>query len=128
LRFSGILFLEKGGEIVDMLSVREIFPRKLLHYMALNNKTRNDLVRDLGFKYSTIRDWEKGLTIPRMDKVQMLATYFNCKNSDLIEDKKEKPTADNDGLSKEKQELIEHIKNLPEDKIQLLLQVAKSIG
>lgn len=113
---------------MDELSVREIFPRKLLHYMSINNKTRNDLVRDLGFKYSTIRDWEKGLTIPRMDKVQMLANYFNCTNSDLIEDKKEKPTADKDGLSKEKQELIEHIKNLPEDKIQLLLQVAKSIG
>lgn len=112
---------------MDTLSIREIFPRKLLHYMTLNNKTRNDLVRDLGFKYSTIRDWEKGLTIPRMDKVEMLANYFNCKNSDLLEDKKEKPIDEADGLSKEKQELIDHIKKLPEDKIQLLLQVAKSI-
>lgn len=112
---------------MDALSIREVFPRKLLHYMTLNNKTRNDLVRDLGFKYSTIRDWEKGLTIPRMEKVEVLANYFGCENSDLIEDK-EKPTAETDGLSKEKQELIEHIKDLPEDKIQLLLQVAKSIG
>lgn len=32
-----------------------------------------------------------------------------------------------ESLSKEKQELIEQIKTLPEEKIQLLLQVAKSI-
>lgn len=112
---------------MNALSVREIFPRKLLHYMTINRKTRNDLVRDLGFKYSTIRDWEKGLTIPRMDKVEKLANYFGCENSDLIEDK-EKPINEADGLSKKKQELIDEIKKLPEDKIQLLLQVAKSIG
>lgn len=43
------------------------------------------------------------------------------------EPQKEKPTAQGDGLSKEKLELIDSIKKLPEDKIQLLLQVAKSM-
>ena len=108
------------------LSIREIFPKKLMYFMAENNKSRNDIVRDLGFKYSTVRDWEKGLTIPRMDKVEMLANYFNCTTADLLEEK-EKPTAADDGLSKDMYELIDRIKALPEDKIQLLLQVAKSI-
>lgn len=67
------------------LTVREIFPKRLLYYMSEYGKSRNDLVRDLGFKYSTIRDWEKGITIPRMDKVEILANYFNCNNSDLLE-------------------------------------------
>lgn len=43
------------------------------------------------------------------------------------EEKQEQPTDELDGLSKEKQELIDFIKKLPEDKIQVLLQVAKSI-
>ncbi len=111
---------------MEDLSIREIFPRRLTYYMTQNRKTRNDLVRDLGFKYSTVRDWEKGITVPRMDKVEMLANYFNCSNSDLLEEK-ENPTVQDDGISEEMQELIDRIKSLPEDKIQLLLQVAKSI-
>ena len=85
---------------MDALSIREIFPKRLLHYMSEYGKTRNDLVRDLGFKYSTIRDWEKGLTIPRMDKVELLANYFNCNNSDLLEEKMtEEKEKDNDILA-----------------------------
>jgi DNA-binding transcriptional regulator YiaG len=42
------------------------------------------------------------------------------------EEQKEKPT-DDDGLSEEMKELIDHIKKLPEDKVQMLLQVARSI-
>ena len=85
---------------MDALSIREIFPKRLLHYMSEYGKTRNDLVRDLGFKYSTIRDWEKGLTIPRMDKVEILANYFNCSNADLLEEKMtEEKEKDNDILA-----------------------------
>ena len=39
----------------------------------------------------------------------------------------EKPTAQGNELSEEMSELIDCIKKLPEDKIQMLLQVAKSI-
>lgn len=111
---------------MDELTIREIFPKRLAYYMNEYKKTRNDLVRDLGFKYSTVRDWEKGITVPRMDKVEMLANYFHCSNADLLEEK-EKPTAADDGLSKEMVELIDCIKKLPDDKIQMLLQVARSI-
>ena len=42
--------------------------------------------------------------------------------------KKEKPTTpEGDGLSEDMVELINCIKGLPEDKIQMLLQVARSI-
>lgn len=59
---------------------------------------------------------------------QKIATYFDVSVGYLLgeEDKKEKPT-DEGGLSEDLQELIDHLKTLPEDKIQMLLQVAKSI-
>ena len=43
------------------------------------------------------------------------------------DEEKEKPTAQGDELSQELVELIDCIKKLPEDKIQMLLQVARSI-
>lgn len=43
------------------------------------------------------------------------------------DEEKEKPTAQGDELSEEIKELIDCIKKLPEDKIQMLLQVARSI-
>lgn len=113
---------------MEELTIREIFPQRLLHYMRENGKSRNDLVRDLGFKYSTVRDWEKGITVPRMDKVEMLANYFRCSNSDLLEDKKEKPTAADDGLSEDMRKLIEFAKSVPEDKAAMILQVMKTIA
>lgn len=112
---------------MEELSIREIFPKKLLYYMRENGKSRNDIVRDLGFKYSTIRDWEKGITVPRMDKVEMLANYFHCSNSDLLEEKKEKSTAADDGLSENVRKLIEFAKSVPEDKAEMILQVMKTI-
>ena len=60
---------------------------------------------------------------------QKIASYFNVSVGYLLgeEEEKEKTTAQGDGLSREMTELINCIKALPEDKIQMLLQVARSI-
>ena len=42
---------------------------------------------DLGLKYTTVRDWLKGITYPRIGKIELLADYFGVNKSDLIEDK-----------------------------------------
>lgn len=85
---------------------------------------------DLGLSKSTLSDIKsgrkKGVSTATAQKI---ASYFNVSVGYLLgeEDKKEKPTAQGDELSVEKKELIEKIKKLPEDKIQLLLQIAESI-
>lgn len=79
---------------------KNIFARNLQHYMALNNKTRRDLETALGISYYTITDWVKGKKYPRMDKVELLANYFNIQKSDLIEEPlTEEKEKDNDTLS-----------------------------
>jgi len=103
---------------------KNVFSRNLRYQMDLNNKSRQEVATALGISYFTITSWVNGSKYPRMDKVEMLANYFGCKKSDLIEEKK---TTENDSLSKDMVELINRIKALPEDKIQLLLQLAKSI-
>jgi repressor LexA len=68
---------------------KNIFATNLKRYMALKDKSRNDLANDLGISYYTVTDWVKGKKFPRMDKVEMLANYFGILKSDLIEEKTE---------------------------------------
>lgn len=69
------------------LGNKEIFAKNLKYYMTINNKARNDICKDLGFKYTTFTDWYNGNIYPRIDKIEMLANYFRIEKSDLIEDK-----------------------------------------
>lgn len=72
---------------------RKIFAKNLNRYMQINGKTQADLVKDLKYSSSTISNWCTGQKIPRMDKIEQLATYFGINKSDLIEDKTEKPVS-----------------------------------
>lgn len=69
------------------LGNKEIFAKNLKYYMELNNKDRNDLSRDLNLPYTTITSWCKGEFYPRIDKIQLLANYFNIQKADLVESK-----------------------------------------
>lgn len=66
---------------------KQIFSQNLRYYMSLNNKEQIDLINDLGFNKSAVSTWCNGTRLPRMDKVNMLAEYFNINRSDLIEEK-----------------------------------------
>jgi transcriptional regulator with XRE-family HTH domain len=106
---------------------KQIMAQNIRRYMERKGVTNQQICDALGFKYTTFMDWIKGVTYPRIGKVEAMAQYFGCEKSDLIEEKKEKPTVQDDELSEVKRELIESIKKLPEEKILVLLQVAKSI-
>lgn len=69
------------------LGNKEIFSKNLKYYMDINHKDRNDICRDLGFAYTTFAEWYNGNIYPRIDKIEMIANYFNIKKSDLIENK-----------------------------------------
>lgn len=69
------------------LGNKQVFSENLNYYMKLNNKDRTKICNDLGFKYTTLREWIKGTAYPRIDKIEMLANYFGIQKSDLIEKK-----------------------------------------
>lgn len=66
---------------------KNIFAFNLKYQMQKHGKTRRDVCKDLGFSYYTFSDWVNGKKYPRMDKVEILASYFGILKSDLIEDK-----------------------------------------
>ena len=69
------------------LGNKEIMTQNLQRLMDSRGIDRNKLCADLGFKYTTLTDWLKGNTYPRIDKIEMMANYFGVEKSDLIEDK-----------------------------------------
>lgn len=69
------------------LGNEKIFAKNLKYYMEINNKTRYDVCKDLNLPYTTFAEWYHGKIYPRIDKIEMLANYFNIKKSDLIEEK-----------------------------------------
>lgn len=77
------------------LGNRRIMSHNIQFYMDECRKTRNDICRDLGIKYTTLADWLNGKTYPRIDKIELLAQYFNITKADLIEDHQGMPKSTN---------------------------------
>lgn len=90
-----------------------IMAENIQRYMDQRGITRQQLCDALDIKYTTLRDWLKGITYPRIGKVEAMANYFGCEKSDLIEDKSEKPTHPKIGeLSEEELGIIEDLRRL----------------
>lgn len=64
---------------------KKIFSDNLRYYMEFNDKTQVDIIRDLGINKSAVSTWCNGTRLPRMDKIDLLAKYFNIRRADLIE-------------------------------------------
>lgn len=79
------------------LGNKDVLAKNLQYYMNINNKTRNDICDDLGFKYSTFSDWINAKKYPRIDKIEIMANYFNITKADLIESKVTTETKTKDG-------------------------------
>lgn len=77
---------------MSSLGNKEIMASNIKRYMQLFNKDRNDICRDLGFKYTTFTDWINGNTYPRIDKIEMMANYFGVTKADLVESPSETKT------------------------------------
>ncbi|MHC3563612.1 XRE family transcriptional regulator [Streptococcus suis] len=72
---------------------KSIFSKNLKYYMDKKGVDRNQLCSDLDLKYTTVRDWIKGITYPRIGKIELLANYFGINKSDLIEEKSTIPSS-----------------------------------
>lgn len=78
---------------------KEIMAKNIKKYMDRKGISNQKICADLGFKYTTFLDWIKGVTYPRIGKVEAMADYFGCEKSDLIEDKESNQTISTDAKS-----------------------------
>ena len=85
---------------------------------------------DLGLSKSTLSNMKSGRTSGLSTATaQKIASYFGVTVGYLLgeEEKEEKSTAENDGLSENMKKLMDFAKTVPDDKIELVLKVMKSI-
>lgn len=72
---------------ISDLGNKEIFAKNLKYYLKYFQTDRNKICNDLDIPASTFSDWLNAKKYPRIDKIELLANYFNIKKSDLIESK-----------------------------------------
>ena len=75
---------------MSSLGNKQVMAKNIRYYMEKHGLNATDLALELDFKYSTVLDWLKANTYPRIDKIEMMANYFGIEKSDLVEDKSTK--------------------------------------
>ena len=128
----------------------EIFARNLSYYVERSGKQQKELAEMVGVSTSTFSAWMTATRYPRIGKIEKLADYFGILKSDLIEDKSKNEiketsaypnavhqVADLFGITYEelmslssdekKQELVNLALTVPEEKLALILRLAKSV-
>ncbi len=118
---------------------KETMAKNLRYYVERSGKTQREICEILGFNAATFNDWIKGRKYPRIDKIELLANYFNILKSDLIEEKTEKHREmqkENDVLSdiilrmrsdKEFYEAVKDMSELKPEKLVVLSGLLKQL-
>ena len=66
----------------------KLFAKNLRYYLNKYNMTQAELAKHLNVGTTSVYNWCNGIKSPRMDKVDAMCELFNCKRSNLMEDKK----------------------------------------
>lgn len=106
---------------MSSLGNKEIMAKNIQRYMDSRGIDRKRLSEDLDVSYTTLTDWIKGKTYPRIDKIELMARYFKISKSDLVEepDQNNNEAAqtiaahiDDDTPDDEREQIINFIENL----------------
>ena len=68
------------------MNSRDIFINNLKVIMKERKVSRRQLAEGLNIPYTTLTDWCTGRIFPRVEKINLIADYFNIKKADLIEE------------------------------------------
>lgn len=69
---------------------RQVFVHNLKKYMIGRGVEQADIVTALNITASTVSDWVKGKTYPRVDAMQRIAEFLGVKISDLTSEEGER--------------------------------------
>lgn len=65
---------------------KRIFSKNLLKVLNESRKSQIEVANAIGISQQTFNTWCRGVALPRMDKIQLLADFFHINMSDLIEE------------------------------------------
>lgn len=67
----------------------EVFSKRLRYFLYRYDMTQIELANRLNVSATSVYNWYNGIKVPRMSKIDAMCEIFNCKRSDLIEEKAE---------------------------------------
>ena len=85
---------------MSSLGNKEIMAKNIRHYMSAFNVTQTEICNTLGIKMPTFSDWVNAKSYPRIDKIELLANYFDISKADLVEERSSLATRDNRDIEK----------------------------
>lgn len=74
---------------MDAHDLKKIMAANIQRFLRQKGKSQTDLATDLDIPEMTVSNWINAKTYPRVDKIQLMADYFNVRRSDLTEQYKE---------------------------------------
>lgn len=109
------------------LGNKEIMAANIQHYMDENNLTRQDLCQAIGVKYTTLTDWLKANTYPRIDKIELMANFFGISKADLVEERKEDVDQFRDRMLEERGVLFDLLEKATPQQLDIIEDLLKNI-
>ena len=109
-----------------------MFYDKYAHLCKQRGVSMSAAALEAGLSKSLVTKWKTNkVDVPSPDVLKKLSAYFGMPVSELLgeedqEIKKEQPT-EFDGLSDNRKALIEFAMSVPDDKVDMILQVMKTI-
>lgn len=73
---------------------KKIFAKNLRRVMLEREKGQIDVSKALGVSQPTVSTWMTAKKVPRMETVDALCAYLNCKRTDLLEEHNATPLED----------------------------------
>ena len=92
---------------------KKIFSQNLNNILRLKRKSQIEVANAIGVSQQTFNTWCRGVALPRMGKVQLLADYFNINMANLLEPSPS--TAATPALSPDKEELLANYDKLNDE-------------
>ena len=72
---------------MNNLGNKKTMANNINYYMKKRGVSRTQLSNTLNVAYTTLTDWLNAKTYPRIDKIELLANYFEIEKSDLVEER-----------------------------------------
>lgn len=66
-------------------AINKQFAKNLRHFLDRYNYTQLSFAKKMNVSAATVSNWCNGTKSPRMDKVDIMCSIFNCRRSDLLE-------------------------------------------
>lgn len=102
---------------IGNLGNKETMAKNLKRFLDSRGLNPHQFSEIMGFKYTTVMNWMKANSYPRIDKIELMAQYFGVDKSDLVEEYT--------GISSTLSEINRISSELDENRQEVVLNTAK---